>query len=293
VLHAEPLRATPARLRSGHRERHLALTGQLAAPSMNRVVDLDGRVHQLPADGLLISRMLAQVLEVRPGESLTLEVLEGTRPVRQAVVAGVLDDAMGLAAYMEIGALHRLMREAGSLSGAHLMVDPARLAELYRRLKALPAVAGVAITAAARASFESIMAQNFQLITTFNLGFAAIIAFGVVYNAARISLSERSRELASLRVLGFTIGEISLILLGELALLTLLALPLGALLGWGLSVWMMTALQTELYRFPVVIRPQSLAWAGLTVILAATLSGMTVRRRLAHLDLVAVLKTRE
>jgi putative ABC transport system permease protein len=293
VLHAEPQRSTPARLRSGHRERHLAVTGQLATPSMNRVVDLAGGVHALPEDGLLISRMLAQLLDVRPGETLTLEVLEGARPVRQAVVAGVLDDAMGLAAYMEIGALQRLMREAGSLSGAHLMVDPARLAELYQRLKALPAVAGVAITAAARASFDSIMAQNFQLITTFNLVFAAIIAFGVVYNAARISLSERSRELASLRVLGFTIGEISLILLGELALLTLLALPLGALFGWALSAWMMTAFQNELYRFPVVIRPQSLAWAGLTVILAATLSGLTVRRRLAHLDLVAVLKTRE
>ena len=154
-----------------------------------------------------------------------LEVLEGARPVREAVVTGLVDDTMGITAWMEIGALHRLMREGGSLSGAHMLVDQAELRTLYRQLKALPAVAGVAITSAARESFDEIMAQNIELITTFNVLFAAIISFGVVYNSARISLSERSRELASLRVLGFTIGEISLILLGELALLTLLAIP--------------------------------------------------------------------
>jgi putative ABC transport system permease protein len=194
---------------------------------------------------------------------------------------------------MEIGALHRLMREGGTLSGAHLLVDPSRLSTLYRKLKALPRVAGVAITAAARDSFRRIMAQNFELITTFNVAFAGIIAFGVVYNAARISLSERSRELASLRVLGFTIGEISLILLGELALLTLLAILPGLLVGWGLSVFVLMSFESEVYRIPLVITPPNLAWSILAVIAAAAVSGLLVRRKLDRLDLVAVLKTRE
>jgi putative ABC transport system permease protein len=204
-----------------------------------------------------------------------------------------VDDSMGVAAWMEISALHRLMREGGSLSGAHLLVDPAEIQPLYRRLKALPAVAGVAITAAARESFRKIMAQNFELITTFNVAFAAIIAFGVVYNSARISLSERSRELASLRVLGFTIGEISLILLGELALLTLLAIPPGLVVGWALSVYVLMSFESEVYRIPLVITAPNVAWSLLTVLAASLVSALVVRRKLDRLDLVAVLKTRE
>ena len=151
----------------------------------------------------------------------------------------------------------------------------------------------MAITAAALKSFREIMAQNFELITTFNVAFAAIIAFGVVYNSARISLSERSRELASLRVLGFTIGEISLILLGELALLTLLAMPPGLLVGWALSTYVLMSFDSEVYRIPLVITAPNVAWSLLTVLAASLVSALVVRRKLDRLDLVAVLKTRE
>jgi putative ABC transport system permease protein len=230
---------------------------------------------------------------VTPGDDLLVEVLEGARPVREVRVAGLVDDYMGVAAWMEIGALHRLLREGQTLSGAHLEVDPAGLEALYRRLKALPRVAGVAVTRAARDAFRRIMAQNFELITTFNVSFAVIIAFGVVYNAARISLSERSRELASLRVLGFTIGEISLILLGELALLTLLSILPGLLVGWALAMFVLMSFSSEVYRIPLVVTSANVAWSILTVAAAATVSGLAVRRKLDRLDLVAVLKTRE
>ena len=256
------------------------------------MVDLSGEVIALPPEGLVISQILGEVLGVKPGDRVTVEVLEGARPVREVAVARLVDDYMGLAAFMEIGALHRLMREGASLSGAHLMVDAARRDALYRRLKAMPAVAGVAVTAAVLESFREIVAQNFAIITVFNVVFAVVIAFGVVYNAARISLSERSRELASLRVLGFTLGEISLILLGELALLTLVAIPPGLAVGWALAS-SCCGFQNEIYRLPLVVTPQNAAWSALTVILAAALSGLAVRRQLDHLDLVAVLKTRE
>jgi putative ABC transport system permease protein len=154
-------------------------------------------------------------------------------------------------------------------------------------------VAGIALTEKMLASFRALMAQTFTLMTTFNVGFAAIIAIGVVYNAARISLSERSRELASLRVLGFSIGEISLVLLGELALLTLVAIPPGLAIGWALAKLLLLSFQNEVYRLPLVVTPQNAVWSSLTVLLAAALSGLAVRRRLDHLDLVAVLKTRE
>jgi putative ABC transport system permease protein len=293
VMTVEPFRSVPARLRHGHRYRNLAVTGMPAGPDLSRIVELSGNVPALPPEGLLISRILGEVLAVQPGDVVVLEILEGARPVREAVVAGLVEDTMGVAAWMEISALHRLLREGGSLSGAHMLVDPAELQTLYRNLKALPAVAGVAITAAARDSFRKIMAQNFELITTFNVFFAAVIAFGVVYNSARISLSERSRELASLRVLGFTIGEISLILLGELALLTLLAIPPGLLIGWGLSKWVLLSFDSEVYRIPLVITVPNIAWSILTVLAASFISALVVRRKLDRLDLVAVLKTRE
>jgi putative ABC transport system permease protein len=293
VLAVEPVRTVPARLRFGHRSRQLAITGQVASPDLSRVVDISGRVIALPPEGLVVSKVLGEILGVRPGDQVSVEVLEGARPVREVPVAALVDDYMGLAAFMEISALHRLMREDGSLSGAHLMVDAARLDALYRRLKATPAVAAVVLTAAVRRSFEAIVAQNFALMTTFNVGFATIIAFGVVYNAARISLSERSRELASLRVLGFSIGEISLVLLGELALLTLVAIPPGLFIGWALAKLLLLSFQNEIYRLPLVVTPQNAAWSSLTVLLAAALSGLAVRRKLDHLDLVAVLKTRE
>jgi putative ABC transport system permease protein len=293
VMAVEPFRAVPVRLRSGHRSRHLALSGLPAHTDLFRVVDSSGEIVVLPPEGIVMSRILGDVLGAREGDTITVEVLEGARPVRQVRVARLVDDHMGINAYMEAGALHRLMREGAPVSGVYLMVDPARLDELYARLKALPRVAGVGVTASALASFRRIMAQNFRIITFFNVGFAVIIAFGVVYNAARVSLSERGRELASLRVLGFTVGEISLILLGELGLLTLVSIPPGLVIGAVLAEWVLSALRSEVYRIPLVITPRHLAVSALTVLLAATLSGLSVRRKLSQLDLVAVLKTRE
>jgi putative ABC transport system permease protein len=293
VFHAEPLRTVPARIRFGHRSRQVPVMGQRASAELSRLVDVSRRAVALPPEGLVLSRMLGDILGARVGDTVTLEVLEGERPLRQVAVAVLVDDFMGLGAWMEIGALHRLLREGGTLSAAHLLVDQAALPALYTRLKATPRVAGVTITSAAQESFRKVTAENFELITLFNVPFAVIIAFGVVYNAARISLSERSRELASLRVLGFTIGEISLILLGELALFTILALPLGLLIGWGFSIGVLTALNNEMYRIPLVMTASTAAWSALTVLLAAALSGLAVRRRLDRLDLVAVLKTRE
>jgi putative ABC transport system permease protein len=293
VQRVEPLRSVPARLRFGHRSRNLAILGLPSLPTLNRIVDRSGKVVTPPPEGLLISRTLAEIMRVSPGEQVRLEVLEGTRPVRDVTVAGLVDEFLGLSVYMDESALHRLMREGETLSGAYLQVDALQMPRLYRRLKSTPALAGVSLTEEALRSFERTMAQNMGMMTTINVVFAAIIAFGVVYNAARISLSERSHELASLRVLGFRRAEISLILLGELALLTLVALPLGALLGFLMAKGILAAVENELYRFPFVITVQSLARSGLAVATAAAMSGLVVRRRLDRLDLVAVLKTRE
>jgi putative ABC transport system permease protein len=247
----------------------------------------------MPPEGLLISKTLAEILQVVPGEEVRLEVLEGSRPVRNVAIAGLVDEFLGLSVYMDQEALHRLMREGERLSGAYLQVDSLEMPRLYRKFKATPGIAGVGLTEAALRSFERTMAENMGIMTSITVVFACIIAFGVVYNAARVALSERSHELASLRVLGFRRAEISIILLGELGLLTILALPLGAGVGFLMAKGVLAAVENELYRFPFVITMQNVARSALAVVLAAAFSGLVVRRKLDRLDLVAVLKTRE
>jgi putative ABC transport system permease protein len=293
VLAVEPQRVVAARIRAGHRERNIAITGSEANPRLRRIVDVTGRPVPLRPEGLVLSQKLAEVLGTGPGQMVVVEILEGQRPVRRLPVMAIVDDILGLSAYMPIDALHALMREGDVVTGAALLVDPAAEPALARRLKQLPVVAGTGFTRAVVRSFRETLAANMNLMIITNVIFAGIIAFGVVYNAARVSLSERSRELASLRVLGFTRAEISLILLGELALLTISALPIGAVLGYGLSWTIVESIDSEVYRFPLVFTRAAVAWAFLAVIGASLISGLVVRRRLDRLDLVAVLKIRE
>jgi putative ABC transport system permease protein len=185
------------------------------------------------------------------------------------------------------------MQEGDVNTGALLLVDTAQAPQLSSALKDIPAVAGSGFKRAVLQSFRDVLAANLGLTIFMNLLFAGVIAFGVVYNAARISLSERGRELASLRVLGYTRAEISLILMGELALLTLAALPLGAVFGYSLSALIVQSVESEVYRFPLFVSRQAVAWSFLGIIGAALVSGLIVRRKLDQLDLVAVLKIRE
>jgi putative ABC transport system permease protein len=293
VVAVEPQRSVPVRIRSGHRERYLAITGVPPQPRFKRIVDRNGQPIRLPPSGVVLSLMLADVLGVAPGSTVTLEVLEGHRPTRQTQVTGLVDDILGLSAYMDEAALHQMMREGEVYTGALLLVDSKETSRLSSELKATPLVAGTGFKRAILRSFRDTMAANMNLTIFINLLFASIIAFGVVYNAARVSLSERSRELASLRVLGFTRAEISLILLGELALLTMAALPIGALFGYSLSAAIVSSIDSEVYRFPLYVTRQAIASSFLGIIAAACVSGLLVRRRLDRLDLVAVLKIRE
>jgi putative ABC transport system permease protein len=293
VIHGEPFRSVPARVHAGQVTRRLGIQGLEPDRALFRLLDEAGRPVALPPEGLLLNFKLGAVLGVRIGDTLELEVLEAERPRRRVVVAGFIDDYMGLSAYMTRAALHRLMREGDRVSGVHLRIDPLYQDELYRRLKATPKVASVTVKQASLTSFRETVAENLMTIRAFYAVFGIIIASGVVYNSARISLSERSRDLATLRVLGFTRYEISVILLGELAVMTLAALLPGMAIGHGFAGMITQAADTEDMRFPLLIEPSTYALAVLVVLMAAAVSGLIVRRQLDRLDLVAVLKSRE
>ena len=293
VIDSEPFRLVSARLRFEHRTYRTALTGLEPQGEFHRLMDKNLHSVLLPSDGLVLTTKLAEILAVEPGDLLTVEVLEGSRPVRQITVVGLVDELLGVQAYIDIHALNRLMREGATISGAYLAVDSHLASQLYTELKQIPAVTGISTREASLNSFKEISAENLKIMTTWLVIFACIITFSVVYNSARIALSERGRELASLRIMGFTKAEVAFILLGEQAILILLAIPVGYLIGYGLAAVISSAYNSELYRLPLVINKSTYAFTFVVVILAAIGSGLIIRRQINHLDLIAVLKTRE
>jgi len=293
VHHAEPFRAVPVRLRYGHRSYETAIEGVPPDAYLRRVIDTDLNPVTVPRGGVLLTERLAEILGVRPGEDLTVEIMEGRRRTRQVPLAGLSEQYLGVAAYMELDALNRLVGEGQAISGALLLIDPGSEPELTQALRDRPRIAGIMSQDRAIQSYMDTAAQS-MLAFTFVLSlFAGVIAFGVVYNSMRISLSERDRELASMRVLGFRRGEVAYILLGEMVLLVLLSIPVGFVLGAGLSAWAAAAFESEMFHFPVILSRYTFGMAALIVLAAAALSTLLVRRRLDRLDLIGVLKTRE
>ncbi len=294
VEHAEGFRAVPARLVFGHRSYRTAVEGVEPGAELQRVLDARLQPVRVPDEGVVLTEFLAtRILGIRRGDTLVIEVLEGRRPVLEVPVVGIAEQYIGVNAYMSREALNRLLQEGPAISGARLAVDAARERELYRELRAMPRVAGTVVRDNSIRQFNEMMQETilfFSFITALLGGF---IAFGVVYNSARIALSERGRELASLRVLGFTRAEAGYILLGEIGLLTLVAVPLGYLFGYGLSAYLAAAFASDLYRVALVVEPATYALAASVVLASFVVSSLFIWRKIAHLDLVAVLKTRE
>ncbi len=293
VILAEPFRSVPVRLRFGHRSHRLAVTGVVPGALLERALDKDARPLPIPQDGLLISEKLAEMLDVKPGEQLMMEVQEGRRPSREVTVRGLITDYAGLTAYMDIDALRRLMQEGQTVSGAHLSVDAGRWNDFLEAVKKTPRIANLGITSALQQSFRKTTAESITLIQGIYFTFSMIVAFGVVYNSARISLSERSRDLATLRVVGFTSREVAGVMIGELVMLTVLAIPLGLWIGGGLADWIVQSASTETIRLPLILTHETYATAILIVLLSASISFYIVSRRIRNLDLLGVLKARE
>ncbi len=293
VMTAEPLRALPVRISHGAASRRTAIQGRAPDSDLSRLIDIHGREVALPETGLVLADKLARTLGVRVGDRVRVETLERRRRIVEVPVTAIVQGYVGMASHMDIAALNRLNREGPMASGVNVRLDPAARDALYGAVKTMPAVASLGLQSVALEMLRRTMAENILLMLGILTVLALVIAFGVVYNSARIQLSERGRELASLRVLGFTRGEVSWILLAELAILTIGALPLGWLLGYALAYGMVHGMETELARIPLVVERATYAWAAIIVLGGAAASALIVRRRIDRLDLVEVLKTRE
>lgn len=293
VLAAEPARSVPVRFQHGHLERLASITGKPADSQLSRLLDLQRQEVAMPEAGVVLTSALANILNVNRGETLDVELMEGERKTVKVRVSAIVEGYVGLASYMEISAVNRLMGEGDMITAVHVTLDATRADALYEAVKNLPQVGSITLQRASVAKFRETMAENLTTMVIVYVSLASIIAFGVVYNGARIQLSEQGRELASLRVLGFTRAEVSWILLGEFAFLTLAALPVGWLFGYGLAFATAEGLDTDLFRIPLIIERSTYGWASVVVLIASTFSALLVRRRVDHLDLIEVLKTRE
>lgn len=293
VLAVEPKRIVSADFRAGVRTHRGAVTGLARGARLQAISDIRGGVMPVPAGGLVLGTELAEKLGVDVGDTVQVHMLDGKRSVLSLPIAGVVETYIGTPAYMELSALNRVIGETGTFEYADLLVDPHLMPALFAAIKETPSISAVMVKESALNKFHDTLGETLLIFTSFFVVFASALAMGVIYNATRITLSERARDLATLRVLGFSVGEISYILLGEAALLTLLALPIGCLAGYGLVALILEGFRTELYRVPFALYPSTFATAVLVILAASAASATLVRRRLDSLDLIAVLKTRE
>lgn len=293
VDYVEGRRSVAVELRHGHRQWRTALSGMPEGARLQHVIDAEQQPVSLPARGMLLTDFLAERLDAGPGEVLDVKLLEGRRQTVRIPVSGITSEFLGVGAYMRLGEMSRALGEAPLVNQALLNTAPGNNGPLYQRLREKPRVAGISVRESALRSFFDTLAKTFLTFTFVNSLLGGVIAFGVIYNIIRIALAERQRELASLRVLGYTRGEVAHILLGETAVFLILAIPVGWLVGYGLAMALVAAMQTELYRVPLVVTDRSYALAASVVLVSATLSGLVAWRRLCRLDLVEVLKTRD
>ena len=293
VLVAEPFRMVSARISHRNLSKKLGIMGHPPGAQLSRVLGVDLQPMPLPDSGLILSEALADALDVRPGDLLTVEVLEGARPILTLPVSGISLGYVGLGAAMDIGALNRLMGEGALISGLNLLIDEREETAFYAAAKAAPKTELITVTALMLNRFKETLAENITVMITVYVTLATIIAVGVVYNFSRIALSEQGRELASLRVLGFTNREVAGVLFGELAAVVLLAQPLGWLIGYGIGLAMVAAFSSDLYRVPFVMGREVFATASMVVLAAALASAFAIRGRINTLDMIEVLKTRE
>lgn len=293
VRQAEGGYSMPARLVHGHRERLSAVQAHFPRETLARLLDDDARVVALPAEGLVLPERLAEALSVGIGDMVRVEMLAPPREALELPVAAIIAQGMGQEAHIAASALFAAMRVAPQVNRINLLMTPDEMPALNEAIKSTPAVAGLTDWAEVRRQFDATLSENLLTMMTIQTMVGLMTAIGVVYNAARIQVSERSHELASLRVLGFTRFEVGYVLVGEIMLLTLIAIPVGWVAGYFLAAGLMTAMATDLVEIPFVITRRTYAHAGLAVFLASLGAVLVVRRRLDRVDLAEALKARE
>lgn len=293
VLAVEGINTVPVRLTNGNRSKRTAIEGAATDARLTARIDASGREVPLPAAGLMVSKQLARELQLAPGDAVHVEVLTGRRGRADLIVTTTIDELVGTRAYADNAVIARLVRDSAPVGAALLRIDGAARDDILKRLRGMPGVLGVTERRAAMAMFERILQENILTMVVFYIGFASAITIGVVYNSARILFSERARELATLRVLGYHRSEVGIVVLGELALLIAIAVPVGCVAGYWMAQLIVTMMSSDLFRLPFAPSRSTYGVASLVVLAAGLATAAVVLRRVTRLDMVAVLKAHD
>jgi len=293
VIMAEPFRIVPVKIINGIHQKRTILTGKPNGADLSRVIDLDLNPIKLPQYGVAMPQMLADILDIKISDYIEVELLDGSDKKLKLQVSQIIQQFMGLGVYMEISSLNKALGESSLSNGANISFDSNKTDELFLIVKTTPAIAGITLLRKSLQMLRQTFGESIGIMRDVMVVLATIIVFGVVYNSMRIQLSERARELASLRVLGFTKREVSIILLSEIFILTMLAIPIGLLFGYSWAGLLAHEYQTELFRMPLIIERSTYGFSALIVFIAMLISAFIVQRRISKLDLIAVLKTRD
>ncbi|MCG6884334.1 MAG: ABC transporter permease [Silicimonas sp.] len=293
VLQAEGQQYLTAVLRNEHREKRVVVEARRPGLDLSRVVDDSGKPVDAPPGGIMLARRLAAQLDVGVGDLVEAEFRGNRHGTFTLPVTGLVTQYFGLGAYLDQETADRMFQQSPQVSVVNVTIDAAQEEAFQAQLKELPMLAGSAMLVENREGFQETISQNILITTTIYTVLGVLITVGVAYNAARIQLSERARELASLRILGFTRGEVGYILVGEILLLALIAQPVGWWIGWGVARLMAESFTSDLYAIPLVMKPATFTQASLVVLAAAAASVLLVRRKLDQMNLVSVMKTRE
>jgi putative ABC transport system permease protein len=293
VLQVEGQQFLAVVLTNGARTKHVGLQAMRPNPDLSRLVDTTGKVINPSRNGIVLSERLAGQLDAQLGDAIEVKFLTGRRESVMVEVSRIVQQYFGLGAYMDLEGLNALLRQAPQISVANVTLDTNQDDAFHAALAGLPQLASTTLMTQTRASFQDTIRQNVVIMTTIYITVGVLITIGVAYNGARIQLSERARELASLRILGLSRAEVSMILIGETMVLAIVAQPFGWLIGYLLARQMVRGFSSDLYSVPLVLNPPTYATASLIVLAAALGSALVVRRRIDTMDLVAVLKTRK
>lgn len=290
VLTAEPYRDVPVLLEFQGQKKQTSITATPTNALLRQILDSNNQPVSVPETGLLISEKLADILGVKSGDTVSVQILEEKRQELMIDVRSINKQWLGLGAYIHTDYLHKLLDQHPRMTKAALKIDPQKQEQLFERLKQVPQIIGLNIVEVLKRTFNDIMAENLYKTMTTNIIFASFICFGVIYNTARIALSERWRELASLRVLGLTDKEVAYLLFGELSLLTLIAIPVGIFIGRMLSFGMTESMDTELFRIPFYIENSTYGYGTIILVSSTLISFVLVWRQLNRIDLVSAQK---
>ena len=293
VMHVEGARTIPVDLSFGARTKRVAIQSLESRGILRQLVDEKRVIHPLPIHGLSLTSFLAHELGATVGDTVRVEVLEGRQRVSYLVVEDTINEMLGISAYMDIANAGQITGEDRDYSEALLAIDPEYAARIQHSLENMSFVTGVTLRTGMIGDYQKTIADSMLSINFVFILFASVLAFGVIYNSGRITLSERGREFASLRVLGFTKREVAMILIGQQASIVLLGIPIGFGLGYFVNMLITGSYSTEIFRMPFEFTTQSLGYSAIVVLLSAVISNIFIIRRVYHLDIIEVLKTRE